>query len=190
MEVTKAGRLKDMFSNFREPTDEEREKEQALLDAVLRPLRGDGRRGPRPADEDEVRDLATGEIFTAEAGEGPGPHRRPGRPRRRHRPGAVAGRHDRAQGHLRPAPPRPPRAPALRHQRPASSTPSPGRSRAASAARDRAAVAQLIEHQTIQIQLLHFVSKCDGRACFWGARWGSIRWLTSHGPESVYSSSG
>jgi signal peptide peptidase SppA len=29
MEVTKSGRLKDMFSNFREPTDEERVKEQA-----------------------------------------------------------------------------------------------------------------------------------------------------------------
>ena len=34
MEVTKSGRLKDMFSNFREPTDEERTKEQALIDSI------------------------------------------------------------------------------------------------------------------------------------------------------------
>jgi len=65
MEVTKSGRLKDMFSNFREPTAEEREKEQALLDSVY------GRfvnmvadaRGMEP---ERVREFATGEIFTAE----------------------------------------------------------------------------------------------------------------------------
>jgi protease-4 len=65
MEVTKSGRLKDMFSNFREPTDEEREKEQALLDSVY------GRfvamvAESRSLPEDRVRSLATGEIFIAE----------------------------------------------------------------------------------------------------------------------------
>ena len=65
MEVTKAGRLKDMFSNFREPTDEERTKEQALLDSfydrfvsLVAEERG--------MSNERVRELATGEIFTAE----------------------------------------------------------------------------------------------------------------------------
>ena len=49
MEVTKSGRLKDMFTNFREPTDEERTKEQALLDSYLRPLRRDGGGGAEHA---------------------------------------------------------------------------------------------------------------------------------------------
>jgi protease-4 len=64
MEITKSGRLKDMFSNFREPTDEERVKEQALLDAfydrfveIVAEARG------MPAEQ--VRALATGEIYTA-----------------------------------------------------------------------------------------------------------------------------
>jgi protease-4 len=65
MEVTKAGRLKDMFSNFREPTDEERQKEQALLDAFY------GRfvdlvSGARKLPPEKARDLATGEVFTAQ----------------------------------------------------------------------------------------------------------------------------
>lgn len=65
MEVTKAGRLKDMFSNFREPTEEERAKEQALLDAFYQrfvDLVADGRALPR----ERVEALATGEIFTAQ----------------------------------------------------------------------------------------------------------------------------
>ena len=65
MEVTKAGRLKDMFSNFREPTDEEREKEQALLDSIYGRFVGmvaDARKLP----VERVRELATGEIYTAE----------------------------------------------------------------------------------------------------------------------------
>jgi protease-4 len=64
MEVTKAGRLKDMFSNFREPTAEERQKEQALLDAFYDrfvELVAEARSMPREA----VRELATGEIYTA-----------------------------------------------------------------------------------------------------------------------------
>ncbi|MBI2724127.1 MAG: signal peptide peptidase SppA [Chloroflexi bacterium] len=64
MEVTKAGRLKDMFSNFREPTDEERGKEQALLDAFYDrfvDLVSEARGLPR----EDVKAVATGEIFTA-----------------------------------------------------------------------------------------------------------------------------
>jgi protease-4 len=64
MEITKAGRLKDMFSNFREPTDEERAKEQALLDEVYGQfvtMVASSRNMP----EDRIRELATGEIFTA-----------------------------------------------------------------------------------------------------------------------------
>lgn len=64
MEVTKSGRLKDMFSNFREPTDEERQKEQALLDSFYQrfvELVAEA----RGMSQDRVRELATGEIFTA-----------------------------------------------------------------------------------------------------------------------------
>ena len=64
MEVTKSGRLKDMFSNFREPTDEERVKEQALLDSFYDRFVEivSEARGMAP---DRVRALATGEIYTA-----------------------------------------------------------------------------------------------------------------------------
>jgi protease-4 len=64
VEVTKAGRLKDMFSAFREPTEEERQKEQALLDAFYDrfvEIIADARQMPA----ERVRELATGEIFTA-----------------------------------------------------------------------------------------------------------------------------
>lgn len=64
MDVTKSGRLKDMFSNFREPTDEERQKEQALLDSVYErfiDMVAEARGLPR----ERVRELATGEVFTA-----------------------------------------------------------------------------------------------------------------------------
>jgi protease-4 len=64
MEITKSGRLKDMFSNFREPTAEEREKEQALLDSVYgRFVEMVAQARGLPADH--VRELATGEIYTA-----------------------------------------------------------------------------------------------------------------------------
>lgn len=64
MEVTKSGRLKDMFSNFREPTDEERVKEQALLDSFYDRFVEivSEARGMAP---ERVRALATGEIYTA-----------------------------------------------------------------------------------------------------------------------------
>ena len=64
VQVTKSGRLKDMFSSFREPTPEEEQKEQALMDEVY------GRfvsmvataRGLAP---DHAREIATGELFSA-----------------------------------------------------------------------------------------------------------------------------
>ncbi len=65
MEVTKSGRLKDMFSNFREPTDEERVKEQALIDALYNRFVEIVAEARAMAPE-RVRELATGEIFTAE----------------------------------------------------------------------------------------------------------------------------
>jgi len=64
MEVTKAGRLKDMFSSFREPTEEERVKEQALLDGFYErfvDIVAAARKMPR----ERMRELATGEVFTA-----------------------------------------------------------------------------------------------------------------------------
>ena len=64
MEVTKAGRLKDMFSNFREPTPEEREKEQSLLNSFYDrfvALVAEARKLP----PERARELATGEIYTA-----------------------------------------------------------------------------------------------------------------------------
>jgi protease-4 len=65
MEVTKAGRLKDMFSNFREPTPEEREKEQSLLNSFYDrfvTLVAEARK----LEPERARELATGEIYTAE----------------------------------------------------------------------------------------------------------------------------
>jgi protease-4 len=64
MRVTKAGRLKDMFSSFREPTEEEQQKEQGLMDEVY------GRFVEMVAEArgmplDRMRELATGEVWTA-----------------------------------------------------------------------------------------------------------------------------
>ncbi len=65
MEITKSGRLKDMFSNFREPTDEERTKEQALIDSIYaRFVNMVAESRSLPAEH--IRELATGEIFTAD----------------------------------------------------------------------------------------------------------------------------
>jgi protease IV len=64
MEITKSGRLKDMFSNFREPTPEEKEREQALIDSFYErfvQLVSEARSMPA----DRVKELATGEVFTA-----------------------------------------------------------------------------------------------------------------------------
>ena len=64
MQVTKAGRLKDMTSPFREQTDEEREKEQHLLDSLYDNFVNDvaESRGLSP---ERVREAATGEVFLA-----------------------------------------------------------------------------------------------------------------------------
>jgi protease-4 len=64
MQVTKAGRLKDMFSNFREPTDEEQQKEQGLMDEVYSrfvEMVAEARGMP----VERIRELATGEVWTA-----------------------------------------------------------------------------------------------------------------------------
>ena len=64
MQVTKAGRLKDMTSPFREQTDEEREKEQHLLDSLYDNFVNDvaESRGLSP---ERAREAATGEVFLA-----------------------------------------------------------------------------------------------------------------------------
>ena len=90
MSVTKSGRLKDMWSVFREPTKEEQEREQALLDEFYeRFIRvvSDGRR----LSPEQVRALATGEVFTAVRAQGDGPAGRAGRPRHGDRHGGGAG---------------------------------------------------------------------------------------------------
>jgi protease-4 len=64
MDVTKSDRLKDMGSMFREPTDEEREKEQALIDDLYGQFVEAVALG-RGMDETRVREVATGEVYTA-----------------------------------------------------------------------------------------------------------------------------
>jgi len=64
MHTMKAGRLKDMHSPFREPTPEEDAKEQHILDALYALFVGGVARG-RGLPDQQVRELATGEIFTA-----------------------------------------------------------------------------------------------------------------------------
>lgn len=64
MEISKAGRLKDMFSNFRDPTPEEKQKEQALIDSFYQrfiEIVAEARK----MTPDRVREIATGEIYTA-----------------------------------------------------------------------------------------------------------------------------
>ena len=63
MLVAKSGRLKDMGSVFREPTEEERVKEQELLDAIygrFLEIVAEGRPGLEAA---RLRELATGEVY-------------------------------------------------------------------------------------------------------------------------------
>lgn len=62
--VTKSGRLKDMWYPFREPTEEEKQKEQALLDEFYERFVATVA-GARHLDPERVRALATGEVFTA-----------------------------------------------------------------------------------------------------------------------------
>lgn len=64
MRVSKSGRLKDMLSPFRAPTDEEQAKEQHILDAMYE-LFVDSVATSRGLPKDRVRELATGEIFPA-----------------------------------------------------------------------------------------------------------------------------
>ena len=61
--VSKQGRLKDMLQPWREPTDEELERVQALIDDTYDAFVEAVARGRR-MDEGRVRELATGEVFT------------------------------------------------------------------------------------------------------------------------------
>lgn len=71
MSITKSDRLKDMGSMFREPTQEEREKEQALIDELYEQFIAAVAEG-RHMEKEAVKALATGEIFTARRGQGLG----------------------------------------------------------------------------------------------------------------------
>ena len=65
VQVTKSGRLKDMFSSFREPTPEEEQKEQALMDSVYARF-VDMVAAARRMEPERARELATGELFSAD----------------------------------------------------------------------------------------------------------------------------
>jgi protease-4 len=62
---TRAGRLKGMGAPWREPTDEERAKEQAVVDGFYDAFVGRVAKGRRMTDE-RVRELATGEVWLGE----------------------------------------------------------------------------------------------------------------------------
>jgi protease-4 len=62
--ITKSGRLKDMWYPFREPTEEEKQKEQALLDEFYERFVSTVAKA-RNLDGERVRALATGEVFSA-----------------------------------------------------------------------------------------------------------------------------
>jgi protease-4 len=64
MDVGKSGPHKDMLSPFREPTEEEKAKEQHLLDDMY-DVFVDGVARARGLTGDEARALATGEVITA-----------------------------------------------------------------------------------------------------------------------------
>jgi protease-4 len=64
MRVSKSGRLKDMLSPFREPTEEEQAKEQHLLDALYEQFVV-GVAAARRLPLEAVRELATGEVYIA-----------------------------------------------------------------------------------------------------------------------------
>ena len=61
----RAGRLKGMGAPWREETEEERAKEQEIVDAVYAAFVGRVAKGRRLT-EDRVRELATGEVWLAE----------------------------------------------------------------------------------------------------------------------------
>ena len=89
MHVGKSGRLKDMSSPFREPTEEEREKEQRLLDSLY-DLFVESVASGRGLDSEHVRELATGEVYAAADAIASPVDRRHRRPRRRDRLGGGA----------------------------------------------------------------------------------------------------
>jgi protease-4 len=64
VEVVKSGRLKDMGSFLREPTNEEKKKEQELSDEFYDDF-VDSVAKFRRLERDKVKSLATGEVFTA-----------------------------------------------------------------------------------------------------------------------------
>ncbi|HEX5141857.1 MAG TPA: signal peptide peptidase SppA [Dehalococcoidia bacterium] len=64
MTVTKSDRLKDMGSMFREPTEEEQKKEQELVDDLYDQFLDAVSEG-RGMDKTTVKDIATGEVYTA-----------------------------------------------------------------------------------------------------------------------------
>ena len=63
--VTKAGRLKDLGAPWRDETDEERRKEQELVDAYYTAFVARVANG-RKLPEDRARELATGEVWLGE----------------------------------------------------------------------------------------------------------------------------
>jgi len=67
MNVTKSAPLKDMGSMFREPTEEEKRKEQELVDDLYNQFLDAVAEG-RKMEKAQVRQLATGEIFTGRRG--------------------------------------------------------------------------------------------------------------------------
>jgi protease-4 len=67
MNVTKSDRLKDMGSMFREPTDEEKLKEQELVEELYEMFLDSVAEG-RKMDRAKVREVATGEVFTGRKG--------------------------------------------------------------------------------------------------------------------------
>jgi protease-4 len=62
--VTKSDRLKDMGSMFREPTPEEQAKEQELVDELYDMFLDSVAQG-RNMDKAKVKEVATGEVYTA-----------------------------------------------------------------------------------------------------------------------------
>jgi protease-4 len=69
--VTKSGRLKDMGAFYREPSEEERQKEQELIDSYFDYFIKVVAKGRR-MEEGRVRELATGEVFLGEKAKGLG----------------------------------------------------------------------------------------------------------------------
>jgi protease-4 len=63
--VTKSGRLKDMGSFYRDPTEEEKRKEEELIAGFYDHFVSVVAKG-RNMDESKVRELATGEVFLGE----------------------------------------------------------------------------------------------------------------------------